>query len=343
MKIFYFDYSEKKDFTKRNEAVFCTEGKRQNTKYRFLAQSLIEILVAVAVGVILVGSSTILIGVSLRSYDSIKLHLQSNMLIRQKAEAIQALARNDWHSIYSLNKESDYEISLLENTWVISSGQEIDTINDIPYKRYFQVYNVTRDANGNIAETGTNDPNTQKVIIFVDYGNDYVNSSSVSFYLVRSLNNRTFHQTDWSEGDGQSGPISSPGSLFDTASNIEISNVGQITIATTTSDGILTSSVLDTGVVGGAGFNSLLWQGSLNTGGSVKFQIAFSNSASGPWTYYGPTSTEDWYQPNPNVSIAFPLAGSASPQNNRYLRYKVQLSTTGTSPRIDDIIINWSP
>jgi len=47
-----------------------------------------------------------------------------------------------------------------------------------------------------------------------------------------------------------------------------------MTTATTT-DATLTSSILDTGVSGGAGFNSLLWQGSLGTGGIVKFQIAF--------------------------------------------------------------------
>ncbi len=118
---------------------------------------------------------------------------------------------------------------------------------------------------------------------------------------------------------------------------------GKIFLANPDSSGYLISSILDTGVSGGAGFNSLLWQGSLGSGGSVKFQIAFSNSPSGPWTYYGPTSTSDYYQPNPNVSVSFPTTGSASPQNYRYIRYKVYLSTTGTTPQVDDIIINWSP
>jgi hypothetical protein len=306
------------------------------------AQSLVEILVAVAIGVILIGSSAVLMGVSLRSYSNIKQHLQANFLIRQKSEAIQSLARNDWNSIYDLSKQSDYQISLSENAWAISSGQETGTINDIPYKRYFQVYNVNRDANGDITETGTDDPNTQEIIVFLDYGNDYIYSSVISFYLIRVFNNQTFHQTDWSEGEGQTGPIPNPGNSFDSESNIDFTTEGQITMATTTSDGTLVSSVFDTGVVNGAGFNSLLWQGAFNTGGSVKFQIAFSSSASGPWNYYGPTSSEDWYQLNPNVSTSFPTAGNASPQNKRYIRYKAQLSTTDTSPRIDDIIINWS-
>lgn len=309
------------------------------------AQSLVEILVAISVGVILIGSSTVLIGVSLKSYNSIRQHLQASFLIRQESEAIQSLAQNNWHSLYNLSKQSDYQINLSGNKWEISPGQETSEVNDVSYKRYFQVYNVNRDGNGNIVEIGTDDPNTQKVIIFLDYGSNYAHSSTITFYLIRSFNNQTFHQTDWSEGNGQAGPIPNPGSLFDSAdSNINYaSTTGSIymTIAESTPAELI-SSILDTGAVGGAGFNSLLWQGALNTGGSVKFQIAFSNSASGPWTYYGPTSSEDWYQPNPNVCTAFPTAGSASPQNKRYIRYKVQLSTASVSPQVNDIIINWS-
>ncbi|MDD3427591.1 MAG: prepilin-type N-terminal cleavage/methylation domain-containing protein [Caldisericia bacterium] len=317
-----------------------------NTIEKSRGQSLVEILVAVAIGVVLIGSSSFLIGVSLKSYNSTRQHLQANTLIREEVEAIQALARNNWHSIYSLNKETDYQISLSESTWVISTGQETGVVNDVPYKRYFQVYNVSRDVSGNISESGDNEPNSQKITIFLDYNNNYINSSSVSFYLVRSTNNQIFHQTDWSEGSGQAGPISNPGNLFASAdSNINYaSTTGSIYMTTPESTPAeLISSILDTGIVGGAGFNSLLWQGALNTGGSVKFQIAFSNSISGPWNYYGPTSTEDWYQPNPNISTSFPISGSAVPQNNRYIRYKVQLSTSNTSPKIDDIIINWSP
>ena len=306
-------------------------------------QSLVELLVAVSIGTILIGGSVALMGVSIKSYGSVRKHLQANVLIRQNTEVIQSLTRSDWHSIYDLTKASDYKISLSGSTWIISAGQETDTVNDIPYKRYFQVYNVNRDGSGNIADTGDDDPSTQKTTVILEYDNNYISSSSISFYLTRSKNNKVFHQTDWSGGEGITGPTPNPSDKYDTSTNVATSTAGQITMATTTSDGILTSSILDTGISSGAGFNSLLWQGSLGTDGAVKFQIAFSNSSSTVDTYYGPTSDADWYQPNPNVSIAFPTAGSASPQNKKYIRYKVNLSTTGTSPTVNDIIINWSP
>jgi len=310
---------------------------------KFKGQSLVELLVAISIGTILIGGSVALMGVSLKSYGVIRKHLQANVLIRQNIEVIQTLTRYDWHSIYDLTKASDYKISLSGNTWAISAGQETDTVNGIPYKRYFQVYNVNRDGSGNIADTGDDDPSTQKITVFLEYGDNYISSSSVLFYLTRSEDNKAFHQTDWSGGEGITGPISNPSDKYDTSTNVATSTAGQLTLVDTGNSGELTSSILDTGVSSGAGFNSLLWQGSLGTNGAVKFQIAFSNSSSGPWTYYGPTSISDWYQPNPNVSMDFSTTGSASPQDKRYIRYKANLSTTGTTPTINDIIINWSP
>ena len=113
-----------------------------NTQYRPHGQSLVELLVAVAIGTILIGGSATLMGVSLKSYAGIRKHLQANVLIRQATEIIQSLAHSNWHSVYDLTKASDYKISLSGNFWTINEGQETDTINDIPYKRYFQVYDV---------------------------------------------------------------------------------------------------------------------------------------------------------------------------------------------------------
>jgi len=233
------------------------------------------------------------------------------------------------------------------------TAEEISQRYQASYTKYFVTNKISRTS-GNIDTTynsANDDPSTLKINSVVKYGRGLVSQQTggindLRFYLTRSYNNQTFWQTDWSGGSGQTGPISNPGNKFDTAdSNINYaSTTGSIYMTTaTTTAASLTSSILDTGVSGGAGFNSLLWQGSLGTGGVVQFQIAFSNSSSTVNTFYGPTSTSDYYQPNPNVSIVFPTTGTASPQNNRYLRYKVYLSTSSTTPQVNDIIINWTP
>ena len=248
---------------------------------------------------------------------------------------------------------SSYFNGLIDEVRVYNRALSLEEINNryqAGYTRYI-VFNKTSRTSGNIDTTYNSDnydSSTLKTLSVVKYGEGLVSQQSggilsTANYFTRSNNSKVFHQTDWSGGSGVTGPVSNPSNKYDTSTNIKISTIGQITMATTTPDGTLTSSIFDTGVSGGAGFNSLLWQGSLGSQGTVKFQVAFSDDEDGPWIYYGLTSTSDWYQPNPDVSVSFPTAGLASPQNKRYIRCKINLSTVSTTPQIDDIIINWTP
>lgn len=328
-----------------------------NFKFQPRAQSLLELLLSIAVGVIMIGGSVLLMATSLRSYQLTKQKLIANSLLRQQNEIIISLAQDNWHNIYDLTPNTSYYPTSTNNVLSIVSGEETGILNGVSYKRYFKTFSVLRDSNGDIAESGNIDSNTLRITSFLEYGPDYNSSSSVSFYLTRSFNNQVIQQTDWSGGEGYLGPTPNPDNKFASQTNISYSINGQITMATTTVPAELISSIIDTGIDGGAGFNSLLWQGSLGTGGSVKFQLAFSNSSSGPWTYYGCTSVpllcldpSNWTTSsssvaslNPNTSLPLPYSSDLSFQNKRYIRYKVFLSTTGTSPQVNDIIINWSP
>ncbi|MGB9726729.1 MAG: hypothetical protein ACPLXB_01415 [Minisyncoccia bacterium] len=328
-----------------------------NSKFQFPAQSLLELLLSIAVGIIMIGGSVLLMSTSLRSYQLTKQKLTANSLLRQQNEVIISLSQDNWHNVSELTKDTNYYATSTNNVWSFVGGEETGILNGVSYKRYFKTFSVLRDNNGNIAESGNIDPNTLKITSFLEYGLNYNSSSSISFYLTRSFNNQVINQTDWSGGEGYFGPTPNPDNKFASQTNINYSTSGQIRMATTTQTAELVSSIIDTGIANGAGFNSLLWQGSLGTGGSVKFQLAFSNSSLGPWTYYGCTSVPslclnpaNWTTSSssiaslaPNTSLPLPYSGDASPQNNRYIRYKVFLSTTGTSPQVNDIIINWSP
>ncbi len=92
-----------------------------------------------------------------------------------------------------------------------------------------------------------------------------------------------------------------------------------------------TSNIFDSGSDNTI-FNTIMWQGALN-GGKVEFRVAGSNSSTGPWNY------GSWFAVGFGVPAQLNLA-------NRYLRYQSRLSTDlwqTNSPRIDDIIINYSP
>lgn len=127
---------------------------------------------------------------------------------------------------------------------------------------------------------------------------------------------------------------------------------------------LLDSAVIDTQSVGGATLNSITWNGTSNANGTgqqtyVDFQIAVSNSSSGPWDFIGPSGTgADYYSASCEASFKGGVnAGGNAPKdtpicidpaqvkNMRYIRYRVRLRSNllqTDTPRIDDIILNWS-
>lgn len=119
--------------------------------------------------------------------------------------------------------------------------------------------------------------------------------------------------------------------------------------------GSLTSSIFDTQYASGTAINTIMWQGDKPSGTTVKFQIASSNCSngadnppacsSGSWTYRGPDGAiNTFYNP---TDIGIPVQINLRYHNNhRYFRYQAVLETNNAqtlSPRVDDIIINWSP
>jgi len=96
--------------------------------------------------------------------------------------------------------------------------------------------------------------------------------------------------------------------------------------------------------------NNLIWQGAQPSGTCVNFQIAVSNSDSGPWNYYGPGQSDSQYFgnscPGPNEPIKISGTDRAWVNNYRYLRYKIFLQSNtlqDQTPRVDSVILNWSP
>lgn len=106
--------------------------------------------------------------------------------------------------------------------------------------------------------------------------------------------------------------------------------------------GTFTSSIFDIGTTNGI-FNTITWKSAPGSGGSVQFQIAtvanrvdLANPTYGQWFPVLPYPASPVLLTNSNV------AGGV--ENRRYIRYRVSLiSSGGLGPRIDDILINWSP
>lgn len=98
--------------------------------------------------------------------------------------------------------------------------------------------------------------------------------------------------------------------------------------------GTLVSSLRDSNPAAGSSttWTTLSWTAATPAGTAVKFQVAGSNSASGPFNFVGPDGTANTY---------FTTGGSSLGQFNglRYLKYKAYLSTTasGSTPTLADV------
>lgn len=164
---------------------------------------------------------------------------------------------------------------------------------------------------------------------------------SIAYRVLIDPNNGNFSQYAWNDAIGWvSFNCSNSGGCG--TSNYKV-NTAWVATSTT---GTLDSSTFDTGISGGAQINSVVWHGTLPSpvnNAAVSFQLAGSNSSTGPWSYVGYDGTGNtWYTGGPNVAIT---TDYSLHNNERYFRYRVKLTSTqaqSASPVVNDININWS-
>ncbi|MBI4087548.1 MAG: hypothetical protein HY434_01835 [Candidatus Liptonbacteria bacterium] len=195
-------------------------------------------------------------------------------------------------------------------------------------------YQVTNDGSGNLSGWAWND---QYGWISFDCHNN--NGCGTSNYEVYVDSAGDFQNYAWNDILGwTSFNCANTGGCG--TSNYKVNTSWRATSTTATLD----SSIFDTGVNGGAQLNSVLWHGSQPADTAVFFQFAASSASSGPWSFVGSDGTSNTnYAASPAVSSKI---GYAFHNNKRYFRYRVFLQSNlaqTQSPRVDDIIVNWSP
>ena len=197
-------------------------------------------------------------------------------------------------------------------------------------------YQVMNDSAGNLSGWAWNDS-----IGWISLWCGNTSSCGTSSYRVTIGGGGNFSGYAWNDAVGWiSFNCADPGVCV--ASNYKV-NTSWAPAALT---GTLDSTTFDTGVAAGVQLNSVMWQGNLPVSTAVAFQFAVSNSSGGPWNFAGPdgTASTTWAGGNPGVAV--PLTNYPLYANYRYFRYRVQLTSNvgqTTSPRVDDVIVSWSP
>lgn len=197
-------------------------------------QSLIEILVALGIGVVLIGGVTALISVNLRNSAESKTTQAASALVQEVVDGVRSIGEANWSAVYGLAKGPTNKYYIASSTLAITPGTESASVGGYVFTRYFYVENVNRTQCGTglpttTAETGgchdgfpasdiAQDPSTQKITVVVGWtgGKDI----SQSQYIVRGKN-AVILQTDWSGGGGDNSVMTTPGSTYAAAVNID--------------------------------------------------------------------------------------------------------------------------
>ena len=185
-------------------------------------QSLIEVLIAVTVGVLMIGVVITFIAPVLRSDTHTSRAQTAASLSKELLDNVRVLSEANWHNIdvLTVGSSSRYYITTTTPFSVVADTESV-SVGTTTYKRYFYIDNVCRNISRLIDQIGCGaggnigDPSTKKVTVVYTW--PPASTSSISQYLTRSQN-RFFIQTDWSGGPGMEGPVTSTRGRFSTSS-----------------------------------------------------------------------------------------------------------------------------
>lgn len=186
-------------------------GKIENSLRGRSGQSIAEVLIASAIGVILIGGGISVIIPALRGNMDAEERQAGTGIGKELMENVRAFGESNWHNIDGLSAGSSNHYYLnTEGSFSTVGGEETVVLDNKNYTRYFFVEDAGRDGSGSISESGAYpDPSTKKIT--VTYGRAGGVARTMAAYLTRSRNSAMV-QTDWSGGPGSDGPVSAGGS-----------------------------------------------------------------------------------------------------------------------------------
>mgnify|MGYP001568001642 CR=1 FL=1 len=193
-------------------------------------QSLIEVFIAMGVGILMLSGITTAFSLTLRSNEHAEKSRNAAILSDALMESARSFADGNWPGLYGLPHGSGNKHHFLNSggTLAAQSGIETVNLNTFDYTRSFYAENVSRDINGDIESVynpNNEDPSTQKITVETDYVIFGAARNLTVYFYVTRMRNFIFMQTDWSGGDGQDGPIMIADDEFSSETNVDYSTV----------------------------------------------------------------------------------------------------------------------
>lgn len=113
-------------------------------------------------------------------------NVQSSFLLEEGIESVLFLRDTNWTNISTLTASTTYYLYFNGTTWTSTSTPDYI---DNTFLRSFVIYDVNRDANDDIAVSGTNDPDTKKLTVTVAYPAGHSTTTKSLTTYMTNINN----------------------------------------------------------------------------------------------------------------------------------------------------------
>lgn len=207
-------------------------------------QSLIEILIGIAIGAILIGGAAATITLTLRSNTQNKNIQTASALAQSMLDKVTVFADADWHNIdgtincgaAGISPDVSYYLASFGSGLECKEGAQSESVDTagIVFSTSFSVEPVDRnqatDAISPSSGSTYEDPSTKKIIAVSAWlENGQAANVTVNKYITRSRN-LIYRQSNWKAGGGLPGPFTVIDNQYDTKSKIDTSNAGLIKV-----------------------------------------------------------------------------------------------------------------
>ncbi|TSC83105.1 MAG: Uncharacterized protein G01um101419_256 [Parcubacteria group bacterium Gr01-1014_19] len=201
-------------------------------------QSLIEILIGVAIGAILIGGAAATITLTLRSNVQNKNIQIASSLSQAILDQVSVYADADWHNIDALSgiiPGNSYHLIPSGSGFERKDGSKSEATEGIVFSTSFKVELVHRNQETDSVESSSastyEDPSTRKVIAITTWLEAGQTADvAVNKYITRSRN-LIFQQTDWKDGKPQEtfpGGGATINAKFSDSKGVEFSEAGAL-------------------------------------------------------------------------------------------------------------------
>lgn len=201
-----------------------------------LGQSLVEVIIAVAVAAIVIVAAVGLFTLSLRVGVQDKSLQTAGFLVQELLDNVTVMAESDWQQMgvaggpYYIDKDltdGDGFLSVDNSGCTAASPYCSQTValEGVVYAASFQIEDVQRGGGAIVPSGGTGDPSTKKITVTVSWqGTGGPQEVKADKYITRSRN-AVINQTNWQGGAGAEGPYTKPVTTFDGANTTNVDTV----------------------------------------------------------------------------------------------------------------------